>query len=102
MAFYVLGDGTIDPDGDGLSTAYERLISHSDPLVFDTLDTDGDGMPDAWEVAHASDPQVANAGDDPDADGLTNLQEYLGGTRPMDSEGFSIWVAQPQFASSVP
>ncbi len=102
MTFYLLGDGTIDPDGDGLSTAYELLIAHSNPLVFDLLDSDGDGLSDAWELAHESNPQEANAGDDPDADGIPNLQEYLGGTRPGVAEGFSVWVGQPGVALNLP
>lgn len=61
-AFYILGDATVDPDGDGLSTAYERLVSHSNPLVFDLLDTDGDGFTDAWEVANGLNPLLDDSG----------------------------------------
>src|SRR5437764_55473 len=32
-AIYVLGNATLDPDGDGMSTSYELLVSHSDPNV---------------------------------------------------------------------
>ena len=46
-AFYMLGDATVDPDGDGLGTAFELLISHSDP---NNQFTRGDGIDDktAW------------------------------------------------------
>ena len=101
QTFYILGT-PLDSDGDGMTDAYERLVSHTNPQVWNVADTDGDGMPDAWEVAHGLDPLVANGGEDPDLDALTNLQEYLGGTRPTVSEGFSIWVAQPQTTGNVP
>lgn len=94
QSYYILGTMQ-DSDSDGLTDAFEQLVSHTNPLVWTNLDTDGDGMPDAWEIAHGLDPLVANGGDDPDADGLTNLQEYLGGTRPLVAEGFFVWVAQP-------
>lgn len=100
-AFYILGTAR-DSDGDGMTDAYEKLVSHSNPQGWDVLDTDGDGMPDGWEVAHGLDPLVADAGDDPDADGLMNGQEYLGGTRPLVSEGLSVWVAQPGANGNLP
>lgn len=50
QAFFVLGDSSVDPDHDGLSTSFERLVSKTDPGSPSTPDTDGDGMLDAWEV----------------------------------------------------
>lgn len=32
-AFYVLGDATLDPDGDDMTDAWEGLVSHTDPTV---------------------------------------------------------------------
>jgi hypothetical protein len=55
QGFYVLGDGTIDPDGDGLSTAYERLVSRTNPTLWDT---DGDGISDRDEVVLGTNPLV--------------------------------------------
>ena len=55
QSFYVLGDGTIDPDGDGLSTAYERLVSRTNPNLWDT---DGDGISDRDEVVLGTNPLV--------------------------------------------
>jgi alpha-tubulin suppressor-like RCC1 family protein len=76
-AFFILGTPT-DTDGDGLTDAYELLVSKT---LVSTNDTDADGIPDAWEVAHGLDPlDPADASDDPDGDWLTNLQEYNGGT----------------------
>jgi hypothetical protein len=53
QAFFVVGDATIDPDGDSLSTAFERLVSKTDPTK---ADTDGDGMRDDWEFWWGTDP----------------------------------------------
>lgn len=94
-AFYVLGDSTIDPDGDGLSTAFEMLVTKTDPNVFNSP-LDGFGTPNAWYLMHGIDPTTASVGSlDPDADGLLNKQEYLYGTDPLVSEGFVVWVGIP-------
>lgn len=48
------------------------------------------GIPDSWAIAHGLDPtDPALASEDPDHDGLTNLQEFLAGTDPLnpDSDG---------------
>ncbi len=51
-AFYILGTPQ-DTDGDGLTDAYEQLVSKTDPLKWDT---DGDGLSDGWELAHGMNP----------------------------------------------
>lgn len=45
-AFLILGTPT-DSDFDGLTDAYEQLVSKTDP---NNPDTDGDGMIDGWEI----------------------------------------------------
>jgi hypothetical protein len=47
-----------DSDGDGLTDAYENLVSHTDPH---NPDTDGDGISDADEILNGTDPRTANS-----------------------------------------
>ncbi len=45
-----------------------------------------DGIPDAWMTQHFGDANGSTASADSDGDGLTNLQEYLLGTDPTDTD----------------
>jgi hypothetical protein len=54
MGFFILGTMQ-DTDNDGLTDAYENLVSHTSP---NNRDTDGDGLSDGWELAHGMDPLV--------------------------------------------
>ena len=56
------------------------------PLLDPTKSQVGDGIPNGWKQQYGFnpfDPTVAAA--DPDGDGLSNLQEFLLGTNPLDS-----------------
>lgn len=71
----------VDSDGDGLSDAFERLVSQTDPLA---SDTDGDGLSDGWEYENGLDPNLwPDAYSDADGDGIPNLYEFHNGTQPQ-------------------
>ena len=55
-ALLILGP-PLDSDGDGLTDAYEVLVSHTDPYK---ADTSGDGMPDGWKVLWGLNPVLNN------------------------------------------
>jgi hypothetical protein len=66
-------------------------------------DCDGFGTPAAWYWQHGLNPLAKDiALQDPDGDGLLNWQEYLWGTDPQSSEGFSVWVSSPAGYSGIP
>nr|MDE7365310.1 cellulose binding domain-containing protein [Ruminococcus sp.] len=78
-----------DTDGDGLPDKFEIFIG-TDP---DTQDSDGDNLPDGYELMIlGSDPTDAYSLDsifsdgeyDSDNDGLSNYNEYLLGTNPLN------------------
>jgi hypothetical protein len=55
----------------------------------DAADRDGDGLPDTWEVVHGLNPNDGSDAElDPDRDGFNNLQEFLAGTDPRDSQSY--------------
>jgi hypothetical protein len=69
---------TNDADADGLTDAFENLVSHSDPQE---ADSDADGLPDGWEWKHFGN-FGQGAGDDYDQDDVSNLDEYYAGSDP--------------------
>jgi len=79
------GSGIVGSD---LNRAQDVFL---EPLApWGTADTDGDGIPDAWlqhYFGHATGQSgdLSRAHDDADADGMTNLQEYLAGTDPLNA-----------------
>lgn len=78
-AFLILGTPQ-DSDLDGLTDAYEMLVSHSNPTNYTT---DGSGMADGWEVLYFGHTGIDPNGD-PDGDQLSNYQEFQ-----MYSQGYN-------------
>lgn len=52
-------------------------------------DSDGDGMPDDWEILYFGNLDRDGTGDF-DGDGISDLDEYLNGTDPTESNAPSI------------
>ena len=71
-----------DSGGNAASSYFIVTINEKD----DDFDTDGDGMPDKWEDKHGLNKFLDDADRDPDMDGLTNLEEYLHGTDPLNPD----------------
>ena len=87
--FLILGTPQ-STSGQGLTDAYESLVAKVSPSG---AQADGYGVPYAWYAANGLVP-ITNgvASLDLDLDALLNYQEYLYGTKPNVSEGFSIWT----------
>jgi len=74
----------------GRDFAWSGTVSHGNGnvrVVSATDDANANGLPDWWEETHFGGPTNANALADEDGDGMTNLQEFLAGTDPLDSSG---------------
>ena len=76
-----------NPDDDDLTSEEELLVTHTDPLEWDT---DGDGLSDGWEHHNGLDPNDPfgdnGADGDPDHDGLLNSEERVKSTKPNDAD----------------
>jgi len=84
-----------------LAVEIHQISSSSSDISFDlSLDTevgefdeDGDEMPDYWEVLTFGTTNRSGGGDG-DHDGMSNYEEFVAGTDPIDPESnFSLWVA---------
>lgn len=66
------------------------------PLTI-SVDQDGDGLPSWWEQQHFGGGTNATASDDTDGDRMSNLQEWIAGSDPRNSNSFLaaevIWQA---------
>src|SRR5579883_2920807 len=89
-AFLMLGTAR-DSDGDGLTDAFEGLVSKTSPTKAYTFGN----LPDAWIALNGLVGSSTVATQDPDLDGLNNFQEYLYGSKPLVNEGTNIFVASP-------
>ena len=75
----------------GAPTLLDDFLASFDNPLF--TDADKDGMDDAWEIAHGLNPALNDRNSDPDGDGLTNIVEFLLGSKPnladSDSDGLT-------------
>jgi hypothetical protein len=90
-AFLILGT-PLDPDGDGLTSAYELLVSKTDP---DNAYSNLDGIPDGWEILLGLNPQMSNLTEPGTranysyslADWLNGISGLKSGSVNLDAEG---------------
>jgi hypothetical protein len=78
-----------DPSVASVPSRFYRLVTPIQAYL--DLDTDADGIPDSWMIqqfGHATGlaSDRSRAQDDADADGMSNRQEYLAGTGPLDAQ----------------
>ena len=72
----------------GRDFTWSQVVSHTNGqlrVVSETFDSNGNGLPDWWEERYFEGPTSADALADDDSDGMTNLQEFLAGTDPLDA-----------------
>jgi hypothetical protein len=69
----------------GLSNAFAHVQTQS---IQPGADTDTDGIADAWELTYAGSLRVFDAGSDSDGDGVSDRNEYLADTSPLDPDDF--------------
>lgn len=55
------------------------------------FDTDDDGIPNTWETLYFGGPTNAPPGGNSDGDEFTNLQEYIAGLNPTNSDSFEVY-----------
>lgn len=64
-------------------------------------DSDGDGLNDAWEHQFGLNPLVpGDAALDLDGDGVSNRDEYIAGTRPVETAGYFAVTAHARSATN--
>jgi hypothetical protein len=88
-----------DSDGDGLTDAYELLVSKTNPY---NADSNLDGLPDSWEVLLGLNPLTSNFNNSAtrinytytSADWLQGLSGVKTGSVSLDAEGNVLSVSQ--------
>ncbi len=98
QSFFILGT-MLDSDGDGLTDAYEKLVSKTNP---NNPDTDGDGLSDGWEISHGMNPLIDESAQSgarlnytyDGAGWLGTVSGAQNGTVGSDAEGNVLQVSQ--------
>ena len=85
--------------GDEDSVPANRPTLVITPPLNSLLDEDGDTLPDAWEAQYLASLGFG-ADDDPDGDGVSNLNEWLAGTRPDERAPFTKLVPTTTYTGS--
>ncbi|MGV3771417.1 MAG: lamin tail domain-containing protein [Verrucomicrobiales bacterium] len=85
----VLTNGLVSQSGEYKVVVIDTAGSTTSRSAFVQFgnDTDGDGILDEWEIASGANPyQSSDAEQDADSDGLSNLDEFLAGTDPLNPQ----------------
>jgi len=101
----ILIQADVDKDNDGYTASQDAFpddpkewLDTDNDLIGNNsdLDDDGDGMPDDWEIEHGFSTVEYSANEDPDSDGISNIDEYINGTPPLN-----FWPLAPKLISPV-
>lgn len=79
-------DGIGDPDGDFATNKQEHDADTDPGIRTSSPDLDNDGIGDAWEIHFLGDTTTANAESDYDSDTVSDLDEYLDNTDPLNDK----------------
>jgi hypothetical protein len=97
VAFQDLDSGLVPGDINRHPDVFGASIDVNAALV----DSDGDGIPDWWMMKYFGHPtgqtnDLSLAQDDADGSGMSNLQDYIAGTSPLDpSSAFRLSTTAP-------
>jgi hypothetical protein len=85
--------GTYTVSVTNVATPLNSPVTSVSAFLTVLVDSDHDGIPDVWMMLYFGHPtgmasDNSLAGQDVDGDGMTNLQEYIAGTNPVDPTSY--------------